>query len=75
MELIIAFISTLLIGVVVIVNNKRSLRSQLVLSVLGTAYMLIHAVLYPASNSKFFAFIGVVFIIQHFKKSRGQSEV
>jgi hypothetical protein len=73
-ELIIAFIVALLFGAGVIVNNNRHFKFQLILSILGTSYMLVHAILHPESNSKFFAFIGIVFTIQNFKKLKGQRE-
>lgn len=73
-ELIIAFIVALLVGVGVTINNNRHFKFQLILSVLGSAYMLVHAILHPESNSKFFAFIGIVFIIQKFRELKRQRE-
>ena len=71
-ELIIAFIVAVLIGVSVRIYHKKGLKVQLALQVAATAYMLVYTILHPESNSKFFAFIGLVFIVQNFRKIKGQ---
>jgi uncharacterized membrane protein len=73
-ELLIAVMVAVLIGVGVIVSHKKGVKMQLALLIASTAYMLVHAILHPESNSKFFVFIGLVFIVQTFKKIKGQSQ-
>lgn len=73
-EIFFAVILAVAIGVALMFGYKKGLKVQLGLLIIGTAYMVVHAILHPETNSKFFAFIGLIFIVQRWKEIRQRSQ-
>lgn len=72
--LLYSILALLLIFVLFVVSIQSGFKAKILFGLLGTSYMLVHALLHPASNSKFFAFIGMVFLFQNIRKLKGQNK-
>ena len=67
-------LSVLLIGTMLVLCIRAGLKAKHFLTLAGTAYMLVHAIMQPESNSKLFAFIGLVFLFQNIRKRKDEKK-